>query len=142
MGYEIEISFDLKKHTLNPIPPIISKTIEIADKNDSSRHFQFTDCPGSNKPLKKHGYILIVCFDDDKFDGMTNFLKEIVGKYKKKVIIESIYEIHNRHLIYASSYYMNIMGKDTQDDYRHRRQTRSYSETDYFIIRDILNKNC
>lgn len=142
MGYEIEMSFNLKKQTLNSTPNIVSKTVEIANKNQCNRHFQFTDYNGSNRQLKKHGHILIFCFNDDKFDGMTQFLKEITERYKKKAIIESIYEIQNHRLIYASSYYMNIIDKDTQEDYRHRRQTRSYSETDYFIIRDILNKNC
>ena len=39
---------------------------------------------------------------------------------------------------------MDIMEKEDseqKEEYKHRRQTRSYSETDYFILRDILKKN-
>ena len=36
---------------------------------------------------------------------------------------------------------MKLMEKDSKDDYKERRSNRSFSETDYFIIRDILKKN-
>lgn len=32
------------------------------------------------------------------------------------------------------------MEKEVVTDYKHRRQTRSYSDTDYYILRDILKK--
>ena len=71
---------------------------------------------------------------------MTNFLKEVIERYKKKIYIESIYEVDKHNLIYASPYYINLMEKDQKDDYKHRRETRSFSETDYFILREILKK--
>jgi hypothetical protein len=33
------------------------------------------------------------------------------------------------------------MEKEQKDDYKERRSNRSFSETDYFILRDILKKN-
>ena len=72
---------------------------------------------------------------------MSNFLKDVIDKYKKKLFIESIYDIDRHSLIYASSYYMSIMEKEQKDDYKHRRTTRSFSDTDYYILRDILKKN-
>ena len=72
---------------------------------------------------------------------MTTFLQEVIAKYKKNIHIESVYDVENSNIIYASSRYMELMEPDQKDDYKHRRQTRSYSETDYFILRDILKKN-
>ena len=71
---------------------------------------------------------------------MTKFLKEVIERYKKKIYIESIYEVDKHNLIYASPYYINLMEKDQKDDYKHRREIRSFSETVYFILREILKK--
>jgi len=71
---------------------------------------------------------------------MTNFLKEVIKRYKQKICIESISEVEKQNLIYASPYYMELMETEQKDEYKHRRQTRSFSETDYFILRDILKK--
>jgi len=84
---------------------------------------------------------MVVCFDEYKFEQMTKFLKDVISRYKKKLYIESVYDINKHNLIYASPYYMSIMEKEQKDDYKERRANRSFSETDYFILRDILKKN-
>jgi len=71
---------------------------------------------------------------------MNEFLKTVVNKYKKRLYVDSIYEIEKNNLIYASPYYMRLMEKDQQDNYKERRKTRSYSDTDYYILREILKK--
>ena len=138
MGYEIEMSFDLRKQ--KNITNLLNGTIELADNNLCDRHFQFTECEGNVRNLKRQSYVLVFCFNEDRFTEMTKFLKEVIERYKKKIYIESIYEVDKHSLIYASSYYMDLMGKEQKDDYKHRRETRSFSETDYFILRDILKK--
>ena len=139
MGYEIELSIDLRKE--KNISTLLDLVNTIAYNNNCDKFYKFTDYEGSNRKIKRNSYVMIFCFEDEKFVNMTSFLKEIVEKHKKKFHIESIYEIDHNNLIYASSYYMELMEKEQKDNYKHRRQNRSFSETDYFILRDILRKN-
>ena len=110
MGYEIEMSFDLRKQ--KNITNLLNDTIELEDHNFCDRHFQFTECEGNVRNLKRQSYVLVFCFNEDRFTEMTNFLKEVIERYKKKIYIESIYEVDKHNLIYASPYYINLMEKD------------------------------
>jgi hypothetical protein len=139
MGYEIEMSLDLRKH--KNVTTILDGVIELAGNNDCERHFQFSECEGEARRLKRNAQVLVFCFEDEKFTEMTNFLKKVIERYKRRLFIESIYEIDKHNLIYASSYYMSTMELDQKDNYKHRRTTRAFSETDYFILRDIMKKN-
>lgn len=139
MGYEIEMSYNIKQHPMY-LSNLLLKSIELAENNHCDKHFQFTDNKGHNK-IKGQIPYMVVCFENNRFNEMTIFLQEIIAKYKKNIHIESVYDVENRNIIYASSRYMEIMEKEQKDDYKHRRQTRSFSETDYFILRDILKKN-
>lgn len=138
MGYEVEISIDLKKNK-NGLKTVDS-LIEIADDNNCKRHFQFSENDGEVRRLKRMIHVMVFCFDNIEFENMTKFLEETLKRYKKKITIESIYNMETNQLIHASAYYMSIMEKDVVTDYKHRRQTRSYSDTDYYILRDILKK--
>ena len=139
MGYEIELSLDLRKH--KSVTNIINNAQDLAECYNCDRFYQFSECNGEVRRLKKNLHIMVICFNKENFENMINFLKEIIGKYKKKLYIESVYNINNHSLIYASNYYMSIMEKEQKDDYKERRSNRSFSETDYFILRDILKKN-
>ena len=139
MGYEIEMSLDLRKH--RNVTSILDGVVELAENNDCDRHFQFSECEGEVRRLKRSAQVLVFCFEDEKFTEMTNFLKKVIERYKRRLFIESIYEIDKHNLIYASSYYMSIMELEQKDNYKHRRSTRAFSETDYFILRDIMKKN-
>ncbi len=136
MGYEIEMSLDLRKE--RNVISVMNGAMEIAENNECDRYFQFSECEGEVRRLKRKSQVIVFCFDDEKFTEMSNFLKDVIDKYKKKLFIESIYDIDRHSLIYASSYYMSIMEKEQKDDYKHRRTTRSFSDTDYYILRDIL----
>lgn len=135
MGYEIEMSLDLRKE--RNVISVMNGAMEIAENNECDRYFQFSECEGEVRRLKRKSQVIVFCFDDEKFTEMSNFLKDVIDKYKKKLFIESIYDIDRHSLIYASSYYMSIMEKEQKDDYKHRRTTRSFSDTDYYILRDI-----
>ena len=94
------------------------------------------------RKLRRQAYVLVFCFYEEKLTEMTNFLKEIIEKYKKKIYIESIYEVEKNSLIYASPHYIQIMEKDQRENYINKKQTKSFTETEYFILRDILKKKC
>jgi len=139
MGYEIEMSLDLRKH--KSVTKLIDSAQELADYYECERFYQFSECEGEVRRLKRKAQVMVICFDEYKFEQMTNFLKDVISRYKKKIYIESVYDINKHNLIYASPYYMSIMEKEQKDYYKERRTNRSFSETDYFILRDILKKN-
>jgi|UniRef100_A0A6C0CM31 hypothetical protein len=139
MGYEIEMSLDLRKH--KSVTKIIDDTQDLAEYYECERYYQFSECEGEIRRLKRKAQVMVFCFDDNKFENMSNFLKDVIAKYKKRLYIESIYDINRHSLIYASPYYMSIMEREQKDDYKERRTNRSFSETDYFILREILKKN-
>jgi hypothetical protein len=139
MGYEIEMSFDLKRD--KNVHKLIDTTIDRAFENNCERHYKFSEMQGNPRKLKRQALICVFYFPEEYFDNMADFLKTTVDKYKKKIHIESIYQIDTHNLIYASPYYMNIMETHQKDDYKNRRQNRSFSDTDYYILRDILKKN-
>jgi len=139
MGYEIEMSLDLRKH--KNTSTIINGSMELAENNACDRYFQFSEYEGEVRRIKRNSQVLLFCFEDEKFTEMSNFLKEVIEKYKKKLFIESIYDVDRHSLIYASSYYMSKIETETKDDYKTRRTNRSFSDTDYYILREILKKN-
>ena len=140
MGYEIEMSLNLRKN--KNINTLINGAIELAENNECDKHFIFSECENVvRRTKKKDVQLLVFCFEDEKFTEMSNFLKGVIEKYKKRLFIESIYEVEKHNLIYASSYYMSIMDIDKKDDYKHRRTSRAFSDTDYYILREILKKN-
>lgn len=142
MGYEIEISYNVKMPN-HHLTNIITKTKEIADTNGCQNHFQFTQSKNQNQIQNRKNEIptVVFCFESERFTEMTNFLKEVIAKYKKKTRVESVYDIDARSIIYASPNYVDILETTHKEDYNYRRKTRSFSETDYFILRDILKKN-
>lgn len=144
MGYEIEISYNVKMPN-HHLTNVITKTKEIADTNGCQNHFQFTQFKNQiqNQIQNRKNEIptVVFCFESERFTEMTNFLKEVIAKYKKKTRVESVYDIDARSIIYASPNYVDILEATHKEDYNYRRKTRSFSETDYFILRDILKKN-
>ena len=147
MGYEIEMSYDLKKIPGNisiNAKKLTDSLVKMTYQNNCDKYFQFKEGDTQRYHQKRRSNIMIFTFKSDRFTEMSNFLQKIVNNYKKKIHIESVYDIEHKNLVYASPYYMDIMEKENnnhKEEYKHRRQTRSYSETDYFILRDILKKN-
>lgn len=82
MGYEVEISIDLKKNK-NGLKTVDS-LIEIADDNNCKRHFQFNESEGEVRRLKRLIHVIVFCFDNIEFENMTKFLEDTLKRYKKK----------------------------------------------------------
>ena len=91
MGYEIEMSLDLRKH--KSVTKIIDGAQDLADYYECERFYQFSECDGEVRRLKRKAQVMVVCFDEYKFEQMTNFLKDVISRYKKKLYIESVYDI-------------------------------------------------
>ena len=76
MSYEIEMSFDLKKQ--KNVTKLLNATFDLADKNNCDRHFEFTECEGSVRKMRRQAYVLVFCFYEEKLTEMTNFLARVL----------------------------------------------------------------
>ena len=65
MGYEIEMSYNIKQHVYY-LSNLLTKSIELAENNHCEKHFQFTDNKGYNK-IKCQTPFLVVCFENNRF---------------------------------------------------------------------------
>jgi len=83
MGYEIEMSLDLRKH--KSVTKIIDGAQDLADYYECERFYQFSECDGEVRRLKRKAQVMVVCFDEYKFEQMTKFLKDVISRYKKKI---------------------------------------------------------
>jgi len=79
MGYEIEMSFDLKRD--KNVHKLIDATIDRAFENNCERHYKFSEMQGNPRKLKRQAF-KFVCFNfpEEYFDNMADFLKTTVDK--------------------------------------------------------------
>lgn len=83
-------------------------------------------------------YINQLFFKD--LNKIRDFIKKIKPGMKfKKIKIESIYDLNTNILLYTNNYIEKYMSEKQKDLVYHRRNTRSYSETDYLILKEIID---
>jgi len=87
-------------------------------------------------------YINQLFFKD--LNKIYDFIKNIKSDMKKKKIkIETIYDLNTNIILYTNNYIEKYMSEKQKDLVYHRRNTRSYSETDYLMLKkiiDLINK--
>ena len=127
MGYTIEVSFDMRKHTDTSFKNDI---FECADNLNSTIYFADYDFEGKNRQIKRSHCILYIFFEDDCIDNLIEFIRYV--KTKKHTYIECLYEDSGiNNIIYASSVYQKQMHKKCVETYKNK----------YKFINDINDKN-
>lgn len=76
------------------------------------------------------------------FSSLTKiltFIKKIKPFIKKsKIKVETIYDLEKNTLLYTNNYIEKKMTSEQKSLVYHRRNTRSYSETDYLMLNSII----
>jgi hypothetical protein len=76
----------------------------------------------------------------ENLSKMLDFIKKIKKTIKiDKIKIESIYDLERNILLYTNNYIEKHMTEKQKDLVYHRRNSRSYSETDYLLLKQILD---
>jgi hypothetical protein len=76
----------------------------------------------------------------ENLSKILEFVKKIKNTMKiDKVKIESIYDLDRNILLYTNNYIEKYMTEKQKDLVYHRRNSRSYSETDYLLLKEILD---
>jgi hypothetical protein len=136
MGYNIEVSIDILRHT--NISEVKKQIADSALDFECNHYYYLYEMDGGCKIPRNH-CIMVINFDDEQIFNCAAFLKLI--KRLKTFHIECIYEddiVCN--LIYASKYYQTTMGKDRAIKYNKFKRERSLSDNEKMILEQVSKK--
>lgn len=135
MGYDIELSI----HNLNSNNSELEH-IKVLSENCNCIYFKENIEYDNNVKIKRIYKLVSIQFDDTDFSKVIYFIHQI--KKVKGVKLETIFNNDSNSLIFGSKYYITqLLDKKAVSDFEYRRQTRSYSETDALLLKEILNKH-
>jgi len=129
MGYNIEISINILKETKISEKEFYIK--DIAKSNFCDNIFLLNEVDGTNK-IPVYKCIYIVEFNDDKFDFIIQFIKQI--KKIKSLNIECVFNNSKNYLIYASSFYLQNINVDISKKYKKYKLENNFLQNDKTII--------
>jgi hypothetical protein len=135
MGYIIEISFDIIKHS--NVSEMESQIIGYAIDLNCESHYCFYEMEKG----KRNHQIVSVIFNENEIFNCAKFIKTI-KKMKGLYHIECIYEDDmNCKLIYASKYYLKNIDKEKVVVYNKFKRERSYSDNETIILSPFKIQN-
>lgn len=139
MVYNINFSFDANKTNVSNLQNQLLDTAKIYDAQNL--YFTYEENYMKNK-------LIIYCifnltFESNEIKNMTICINKI--RNISKISLDCIFEESNIYkLIYASKGYLQSIEKDSVSNYKKFHKERSYSETDFLILKSIQSKsnNC
>ena len=136
MGYNIEVSFNLLKHTY--VTETQNSIVSLALENGCDSFYN--EYEFEIKPRNKRNHnVITINFENYDIDKIVNFLKKI--KLIQGVFIESIYDDNSNNLLFASKYYLTQMiDKHLVNNYKINKRDRSYSEDETIILKTVKIK--
>ena len=136
MGYNIEISFNMLKHS--NVSELKQYITDFALECNCNHYYYLYELEGKCKLPRNH-CVIVVNFEDDEIFNCSLFVKQ-VRKMKKDLYIECIYEDEIMcKLIYASQYYLTTMDKDKVIKYNKFKRERSLSDNEKLILDQVTN---
>jgi hypothetical protein len=126
MGYNIEISFNILKHS--NVTELQNNIVNLANECLCSSYYHNYECENYVKHIRTHS-VTTLNFDSSELNNLIKFLKNI--KHTKGLYIENIYDEDSSVIVYASRYYINKM---ITKEYN---KNRSYSEEEKKILNSI-----
>jgi len=134
MGYFLELSINLKKHTNSNIKKEI---IDSAYNYNCEYHSDMYEFSGKRKQFYRNHYILSFHFTDN-IELLCDFIRFI--KQKRGIYIENIaYENVTYKIIYASKSYLNLMQKEFALKYIDEKRNGILQENNPLIF-TVLSK--
>ena len=130
----LELSFLLYKASgISEIQETIRYVIE---KSQIEKYYLDFEIENRNRLQEKGLYTIHFEDNDMTIKDVLFFLRKI--KNIPNTYLECIYRDNVKcEIIYASKYYLSQMEKDTRDMYNDERKLRSYSETEFEILKGI-----
>ena len=149
MVYVVEISFCTKK------TPYVDKTLykinEICDRYECIDNYHIVETLGE-KYNHDSIYVINCSFDSESEDvnedniyyhiQFIEFLKEVKKnkEYNIDMVMNNNDNVVDCNVLYMSPYYLKNMPKENKKSYIIAQQNRSYSESDYMILKEFTNE--
>ena len=135
MGYNVEVAFDMIKHS--NVSEMKEKISSFALDFDCD-HYYYQYEMINNAKMNRNHCIIIINFEDDQIFNCAEFIKTI--KKINGLHIECIYEdTLICKLIYASQYYLKNIDKDKVVTYNKFKRERGYSDNENMLL-DVFSK--
>jgi len=133
MGYNIEVSFNLQKHS--NVSGLKKTITDLALDYECEYYYYLYELEGNVKIPRNHCIIVIHFLDSETFN-CSKFLKDI--KKMKEIHIECIYDDEIEcNLLYASQYYLTTIDKENVIKYNKNKRERSLSDNDKIILEPL-----
>jgi hypothetical protein len=133
MGYTIEVSFDILKHS--NISELKKTIVDHALDLNCDNYYYYYDMDGMVKIPRNHCIIAINFLEEETFN-CAKFIKKI--KKMPNIHIECIYEDDIAcKLIYASNFYLKNVDKSKVVVYNKFKRERGYSDNEKYILNEI-----
>ena len=136
MGYNVEVSFDILKHSsVTELQEFVKEQAHSCGCNSCYDYYEYE----TNVQFKRNHCIMVSNFDETNTLYFIDFLKNI--KCVPGLYIECIYDDTNNRILYASSYYLTQkMEKHFAKTFKAEKRKRSYSEDDIMILNEVEKK--
>lgn len=136
MGYNIEISVDMVKHT--DFSQTKSEIVDFALDSGCEYYYYLYEMEGGGQRTRNH-CIIVINFDEEQIFNCSTFLKTI--KKMKDLHIECIYEDNIVcKLLYASKFYQTTMDREKAIRYNKFKRERSLSENERLLLNEVAQK--
>jgi hypothetical protein len=137
MGYNIELSFNILKHScVTDIQETVTTLAHEYNCNHCYTDYEFD----KNLQYQRTHCLITVVFENANISSVIDFLKKIKGM--NGLYIESICDDTTSDILYASQYYLTqMMNKNCAINYKLNKRKRSYSEDDTMILKEVEKKN-
>lgn len=136
MGYNVEVSFDISKHSsVTELQEFVKEQAHNCGCDSCYDYYEYE----TNVQFKRNHCIMVTNFDETNIIYFIDFLKII--KCIHGLYIECIYDDTNNSILYASSYYLTQkMDKHFSKKWKTEKRKRSYSEDDIMILNEVEKK--
>ena len=136
MGYNVEVSFNILKHSsVTELQEFVKEQAHSCGCNSCYEDYEYE----TNVQFKRNHCIMVSNFDETNTLYFIDFLKNI--KCVPGLYIECIYNDTNNSILYASSYYLTQkMEKRFAKTFKAEKRKRSYSEDDIMILNEVEKK--
>lgn len=136
MGYNVEVSFNILKHSsVTELQEFVKEQAHSCGCKSCYEDYEYE----TNVQFKRNHCIMVTNFDETNTLYFIDFLKNI--KSVPYLYIECIYDDTNNSILYASSYYLTQkMDKHFSKKWKTEKRKRSYSEDDIMILNEVEKK--
>jgi len=130
MGYNIELSFNILKHSnVTELQETVKLWADDCGCQNIYEDYEYE----TNTQFKRNHCIMTLFFSKSDLYYLLKFLKFI--RSKNGLFLESIYDEDSRLLLYASQYYITQkMNKAISKDFKISKRERSYSDDENMIL--------